>query len=125
MVKKKQSARIRSILAEKRKARRLMKKSIIDDVKVGCSASESARRHKVCEGTLRQWQFYDKQFNAQLKSGRQQGIRHLKKLLLVELRSGKLLRDAVKAIGITTSTIQNWRRKDAKFHSSVRSALGK
>jgi transposase len=125
MLKKKKSARIRKTLAEKRKARQLMKKTIIDDVKVGCSASESARRHNVCEGTLRQWQFYDNKFNAQLKSGRQQGIKHLKKCLLIELRAGKLLKDAVKEVGITTSTIQNWRRKDPRFHSAVRSALGK
>jgi transposase len=125
MLKKKKSIRLVKTLIEKRKARKLRKKAIIDDVKLGCSASESARRHDVCEGTLRQWQFYDKQFCAQLKSGRQQGIKHLKKCLLIELKSGKLLKDAVLEVGVTTSTIQNWRRRDAKFHSAVRSALGK
>jgi hypothetical protein len=112
-------------LIERRKIRKRTKDTIIGDVKHGISASESARQHEVCEGTLRQWQFYDKQFNARLKAARLQGIRYVKKLLLAELRAGKLLKDAVKTLGTTTSTIQNWRNKDPKFRNSVRIALGK
>ena len=125
MLKKKKSVRLAKTLIEKRKARTLKKKTIIDDIRLGCSASESARRQNICEGTLRQWQFYDKQFCAQLKSGRLQGIRHMKKCLLIELQSGKSIQDAVGDVGLSVSTIRNWRKRDPRFHSAVNSALGK
>ena len=112
-------------LIAKRKARQRVKHSIIGDVKQGYHASASARKHSVCEGTLRQWQFYDKQFNARLKSARQQGIRYIKRVLLSGLRAGHLLKDAAQAVGTTTSTIQNWRKQDPQFRAAVRAALGK
>jgi transposase len=112
-------------LIDKRRARQRMKNAIVGDVKQGYSASASARKHRVCEGTLRQWQFHDKQFSARFKSARQQGIRYLKTFLLTGLQAGIMLKDAAQAVGTSTSTIQNWRKKDPKFHAAVRAALGK
>ena len=112
-------------LIEKRRARQRMKNAIMDDVKQGYSASASARKHGVCEGTLRQWQFHDKLFRARFKPARRQGIRYLKTILLAGLQAGKLLKDAARAVETNPSTIQSWRKKDPKFQAAVRAALGK
>jgi hypothetical protein len=110
-------------IAELRARRRQTKSAILHDVRNGMKAVDAASVHGVSRGTLWQWCFADKVFGERIKAARKARIRRAKKIILAEVRAGKLFKDSVKEGSVTAGTVQFWRKRDRVFDAAVQAAL--